>query len=261
MIQSLATTDRPVPPPEPLEPRRLLSATVVNHVLIVEGTRRPDRIVIYRDGRTGVRVAINKLPQVSVTIKTFSSLRVVCGLGDDSVTIGDYLRTIDIPTVVDAGGGNDYVTTSVAKDTLWGGDGNDTLESGPGDDELHGGAGLDLLRGFDGNDTLYGDTGADELRGGGNDDLMIGGRGDDLLRDGAGDDSMYGNGGHDKFWLDSSVGECKDRDDTETAEADPVMIPQPICACTIGLNGLGTGRLVLATATPVLAQQQSTLAL
>jgi len=217
---------------EPLEPRQHLSASVVDHVLIVEGTRRPDRIVIYRDGRTGVRVAVNKQPEVSIPFESFSSLRILCGLSNDTLTIGDYVRTINIPAVVECGGGNDYVTTSVANDTLWGDDGNDTLEGGLGNDELHGGAGLDLLRGFDGNDTLYGDTGADELRGGGDDDLMIGGRGDDLLRDGTGNDSMYGNAGHDKFWLDNSVSECKDRDDTETAEPDPVTIPQPVCGCT-----------------------------
>ncbi|MDB5323988.1 MAG: toxins and related Ca2+-binding protein, partial [Phycisphaerales bacterium] len=215
------------------------SATVVDHVLIVEGTRQPDRIVIYRDGRTGVRVAVNKQPEVSIPFKSFSSLRILCGLSNDSLTIGGDGRTINLPAVVDCGGGNDYVSTSIANDTLWGDDGNDTLESGSGNDELHGGTGLDLLRGFDGNDTLYGDIGADELRGGGDDDLMIGGRGDDLLRDGTGNDSMYGNAGHDKFWLDNSVTECKDRDDTETAETDPVTIPQPVCGCSIGFTKIG----------------------
>jgi hypothetical protein len=218
---------------EPLEPRRHLSATVVHRVLVVEGTRRPDRIVIYRDGRNAVRVAVNKQPEVSVPFKSFDSLRIVCGLGGDTLTIGDQYRTIDLPAAVECGGGSDNVTTSVAADTLWGDDGNDTLFAGLGDDELHGGAGLDLLRGFDGNDTLYGDTNADELRGGAGDDLMVGGRGDDLLRDGTGDDAMYGNGGHDKFWLDNSADECKDRDDTETAERDPATIPEPICGCTV----------------------------
>lgn len=59
-----------------------------------------------------------------------------------------------VDVVVDAGAGNDAVTTSGGNDKLIGGPGADTLNAGAGDDELFSDEGDDLLIGADGND-LY----------------------------------------------------------------------------------------------------------
>lgn len=107
---------------------------------------------------------------------------------DNAYVDGDGDRLSNDGSVVDAGGGDDYV---------YGGWGNDTIDGGDGDDRLFGGDGDDSLSGGDGNDTLWGDDGNDTLLGGDGDDKLIGGAGDDLLIAGAGNDLLIGDNNPD----------------------------------------------------------------
>jgi Ca2+-binding RTX toxin-like protein len=71
-------------------------------------------------------------------------------------------QTLDFSTVtfcgkviIDAGGGDDTVTGSVAGDSIEGGDwGSQLIIGGLGNDTIHGGGGDDVLRGAQGNDTF-----------------------------------------------------------------------------------------------------------
>jgi Ca2+-binding RTX toxin-like protein len=106
------------------------------------------------------------------------------GGGDDSITaVGGEVRggngkdTIHIVNggYVDAGPGNDTVTT---------GDGDNGVDGGAGDDTVTTGAGDDNVSGGHGNDTLK--------SGGGDDNVFFGDRGIDTADAGA---------GHDQLWL------------------------------------------------------------
>jgi len=150
----------------------------------------------------------------------------VTALGDgDDVHAGDAIASTLLgldngapmlggtPSVVDAGGGNDTVTTAggayafggagddILADTagasaLYGGAGQDTLTAGPGGGFLDGGSGDDVLTGGDGNDIIEGGahrpghTDSD-------DDILEGGAGDDILRGGFGADVLSGGDGND----------------------------------------------------------------
>lgn len=126
---------------------------------------------------------------------------------------------------INAGAGNDTVTTGLGWDKVYGGSGNDTiatndgndqLNGGVGDDNLFGGAGTDLLQGSAGRDYLYGGDGTDVLEGGSGDDylsgdtfiyatsnggvdVLEGGSGNDVLLGGARTDFLTGGTGQDSF--------------------------------------------------------------
>ncbi len=113
------------------------------------------------------------------------------------------------PVVVNAGGGDDYVSATNAGDLIQGGlandvihgrggddtiygdlfpgaeGGNDQILAGSGNDVVFGGAGDDYVNAADGNDIVSGDDG---------DDYLVGGLGADILRGGAGNDFLFGNG-------------------------------------------------------------------
>jgi Ca2+-binding RTX toxin-like protein len=87
----------------------------------------------------------------------------------------DFLFTapgVTVPILVDAGDGNDTVTT---------GDGTDAVIGGAGNDVIHGGAGADVLLGGLGRDSLYGDNDRDLLIGGADKDYVDGGSGEDIV--------------------------------------------------------------------------------
>jgi len=113
---------------------------------------------------------------------------------------------------VNAGDGDDQVTTPVAvttwafgdagSDVLTGGGGEDILDGGAGDDTLNGGPGDDFrLAGDSGNDQVNGDGGDDELTGGPGNDTLSGGLGSDQLEwfgaSGPGNDVLGGGEGDD----------------------------------------------------------------
>jgi Ca2+-binding RTX toxin-like protein len=107
------------------------------------------------------------------------------------------------PAVIDAGAGNDSITTGTGNDTVAGGTGNDTVDSGAGNDVVGGGDGEDELSGGAGEDTLSGDAGDDYLSGGLGNDSLLGGDGDDIIEGGDGADTVDGGSGNDFAFGDS----------------------------------------------------------
>lgn len=137
---------------------------------------------------------------------------------------------------VNAGAGDDTVTTSNGDDVDHGGSGRDVLSSGYGQDKLYGGSGNDWLFGGAGDDTISGGSGNDTLDGdhffqmvpGGNDRLE-GGSGDDSLYGGAGFDVLIGGSGADTFSFagrtDSSIWQPDQIRDFDRAEGDEIYMP------------------------------------
>ncbi len=116
--------------------------------------------------------------------------------------------------VVDAGAGDDIVTTTGGAAYVFGGAGNDTLSAAEGGVALYGGGGQDVLDataaegavfldGGGGDDALTGGAGNDVLEGGEHlpgmtgDDTIAGGAGDDTIRGGLGADTLAGGAGND----------------------------------------------------------------
>jgi Ca2+-binding RTX toxin-like protein len=217
---------------ESMERRVLLSsASVVDGVLLVRGTRGADHIsfVIGKDAKHVHWVIVNfGADGVQRFQKSlFKIIRVEGGRGDDVIEI----RPTAQPMWIAGGPGNDALSGGNGADTIFGGDGNDTLLGLSGADLMHGDRGDDLVRGFDGNDTLFGDGGNDEVRGGENDDWISGGPGRDLLRDQAGKDTVYGNAGSDTFWFYDSDNQWQDRREDEVFKMEELELPPPVCAC------------------------------
>jgi Ca2+-binding RTX toxin-like protein len=81
--------------------------------------------------------------------------------------------------VIDAGGGNDRVTSGITGDRIKLSLGNDTVDGGAGADTLDGGAGSDEVEGGTGNDSMLGGAGGDVLHGGDGTNDFNGGPGSD----------------------------------------------------------------------------------
>src|SRR5688572_13471454 len=160
-----------MPMMQSLEMRKLLSVTLLEGVLSVEGTDGDDAIVLSIDNTVpetpALVVTVNGVA-TSNPLSSVTSISVNAGGGDDTVTFGD----VAIAGTVDGGGGKD------------------SLSGGAGGDVLNGGSGKDVLVGNAGNDTLNGGNGKDNLSGGDGDDALVGGRGKDVLDGGAGTNTL-----------------------------------------------------------------------
>ena len=92
---------------------------------------------------------------------------IVSGTGGDDLIDGSYTGDPDgdmvdsSANVVEAGDGNDTVSTGQGADTIYGGDGNDAISSGGDGDYVEGGGGDDTIYQGGGNDTVYGGAGSD----------------------------------------------------------------------------------------------------
>jgi len=109
------------------------------------------------DGSTGVAVTAT-LDGVSFSpsfTESFARIKVQARGGDDSTVLAE---TLTIAADVDAGAGNDSVTTGAGADVVTGGDGDDQVTGGAGNDFLIGGLGADLLSGLTGDDILVSGT-------------------------------------------------------------------------------------------------------
>lgn len=106
--------------------------------------------------------------------------------GNDSLT-----STVPIPTYVNAGDGNDTVTTGTSNDSVYPGTGVNTVHTGDGNDYVSAGTGDDAVNTGPGNDTIYPGLGDDDVVGGaGTDTVSYGSRTGNLsisLNNGAGD--------------------------------------------------------------------------
>lgn len=114
---------------------------------------------------------------VNLYIGTNVTGTILLGAGDDRLTADMYQSQ---GFTVDAGDGDDLVTTSFGNDMIHGGAGNDTIYASEGDDQAFG---------DDGDDLLVGEAGSDLLDGGAGNDRILAGAGDTVLG-GLGDDSI-----------------------------------------------------------------------
>jgi Ca2+-binding RTX toxin-like protein len=127
---------------EQLEPRRLLSVSIQDGVLVVTATSGNDRIYLEQvDGGVCVRGYSDDFADENLNpIMGLRGVRVDAGDGNDLVAVNDYggARPFDLPV------------------TLVGGAGDDSLQGGAADDVILGGAGNNILDGRGGKNTLDG---------------------------------------------------------------------------------------------------------
>ena len=131
---------------------------------------------------------------------------IVTGTGDDNMTVspnGARIRIergfkVDMEDVdrlsITSFSGNDTLTTQpgiALPMTIDAGSGNDTITTGDGADLINGGDGNDTLNGASGGDRIVGDRGGDTMNGGAGDDTMVWNNGD-------GSDIMNGDDGVDR---------------------------------------------------------------
>jgi Ca2+-binding RTX toxin-like protein len=210
---------------EPLETRRLLSASLEGGLLLVDGRPFSDNILIREELSTqsGEKVIVVEIDSPLLDIpathqefpaKDVRSIAVRAGGGNDLVDLA--IATYAVPALagtgpvrntsrIDAGGGNDTVYGGSGRDIILGNIGNDRLLGMGGNDRLDGGRGRDSLRGGDGNDRLDGGLDDDTLGGDFGNDTLLGGYGNDFLGslgvgplpDEPGNDILAGGGGRD----------------------------------------------------------------
>ena len=179
---------------EALEGRRLLSASVQDGVLLVEGTGGPERIRVweFREGKLEYTVLITPIPYAGtaefhdIPGEGVRLVSVRALGGDDVVDVrsspldpGSF--PLRLPTRVDGGVGNDTVYGSRARSFITGGFGNDAIYGSDADDWINGGWGNDTISGGSGNDVIFGDRGDDSLAGDFGNDRLSGGPGNDRL--------------------------------------------------------------------------------
>src|SRR4051812_36115107 len=164
-----------------LEPRTFLSATVslTAGVLRVTGDDAADTIVVgYADAaRTRISVQLGAAPEQLFDAASVSRLRISSGGGDDTINIDESKAPFRVKTWIDAGAGNDTVTTGGEKDQIFGRAGLDSIHGGGGNDVIAGGDDNDQLGGGDGNDLILGGDGDDNLSGEKGNDVLLGGEG------------------------------------------------------------------------------------
>lgn len=183
-------TSKRFPPPGPR-----VSVILSNGNLSVIGTPGNDVVRVSNLNSDTVRVSVGGLvrptnydfPATAVKLIFFQG-----GDGDDS-----FVNLTDINSVLDGGGGNDFLQASGGNDVLLGRAGNDILtDTGIGStNTLDGGDGQDNIWGF-GNDTIFG---------GGGDDTIYSIVGTSVLDGGAGNDRVITNG------VSTNVADAADR--------------------------------------------------
>lgn len=171
---------------EPLDRRLLLSVSVVNHNLLINGTNNNDVIVVtqFSDHFT-VQVGnqSKSIPRTGIKQVVAYGLK-----GDDRID----LHGCAVHVLVHGDEGDD---------TVFGGSGGDRIFGGDDDDVLKGGAGNDTIEGGDGKDTMYGNAGDDSFHA------------DDVFWE----DHLDGGPGHDRARIDINVG-VFDHDRTRNVE-------------------------------------------
>jgi Ca2+-binding RTX toxin-like protein len=215
---------------ESLESRRLLSVSLSDGILVVQGTSADDRLNIFRtvdDVTVDLNDAEQRFPQSQVSV-----ILIDTGFGADRIVLS---RTLQVRAQIKGGRGNDSISGGDGRDTIYGDGGNDYLFGGGGNDVLDPGGEEDTILGGTGNRDLvnYSDRTGDlhvdinvedhddgeagehdsvlldveiVLGGSGNDQLLdasgknttlVGGAGDDTLTGGAGRNTFDGGAGND----------------------------------------------------------------
>jgi Ca2+-binding RTX toxin-like protein len=167
---------------ETLEGRRMFAAAPAPTpfvddagVLQVAGTNKSDVIALSVDTTAGmVNVVVNDVT-TQVELATVTSVNVVTGNGNDTVSVTEAVAgEFTLAVTLTGGNGKDTLGGGSGNDTIDGGNGNDTLNGHAGDDTLNGGNGKDTIDAGDGNDTVDGGRGKDMLTGGLGVDTFVG---------------------------------------------------------------------------------------
>lgn len=135
---------------------------------------------------TNILATLNGSNDLSFKRSGLTAIKIV---GGDKSDVLDVSRSITLPTVIEAGTGNDTIKGGSGPDRINVGGGSDLIESRDGDDTVLGGLGNDTLRGGNGNDFLFGEDGNDSLLGEEGNDSLDGGNGTDRLDGGNGTDT------------------------------------------------------------------------
>lgn len=187
----------------------LAAIQVVNSsgALPVLGTDNADKIIVSKAPGV-ITVEMNGV-KTNYSTNTVTTVIVLSGAGDDSVTIGDGIT-------------GDYVYGGDGNDTIVGGNGDDSLSGGANKDRIYGAQGNDVLRGNGGNDALFGQDGVDRLFGGTGNDWLDGGSSNDRLQGDSDQDTMYGQSGNDHFFAkgDGAVDSLIGGSGTDDAQRD-----------------------------------------
>jgi RTX calcium-binding nonapeptide repeat (4 copies) len=162
------------------------SASVVDQVLAISGTSAANEITVDFTAVDSVAVNLGRGEVERFDPRTFRSVSVHLGSGDDRFrTLSGAL--VDVPITVRGGSGSDEVLGGAANDTIHGGSGEDVLLGGAGTDLLIGGRGADFVNGNVGTDT--------EILGSGDDvAAWKPGEGSDVVDGGLGGDTLLFNG-------------------------------------------------------------------
>ena len=183
-----------LPVVEAMEQRRMLSATVVDGLLVVAGTSGDD-VITFSLNATGTKVKVSVNGE-SDAFRLSDVLRISASgkAGHDKIRMSDNNGVLELKARMRGGEGNDSLFGGDMNDKLFGGIGNDLLRGGDGDDDLQGEDGDDDLQGEDGDDNCQGDQGNDVLDGGQGEDELWGGDGDDQGEDEDGDSVLDEDG-------------------------------------------------------------------
>src|SRR5450432_2700289 len=129
---------------EPLEPRRMRSATMVGSQLSITGTSKAD----------GISVSIDRTDhsKLDVSVRHVLSQFAIAGItriniqglgGNDLIDIDEKNGPVTIAAVIHGGAGDDTIRGGSGKDHIFGDDGNDDLSGGNNRDVVDGDAGDD----------------------------------------------------------------------------------------------------------------------
>jgi Ca2+-binding RTX toxin-like protein len=130
----------------------------------------------------------------SGSIRNIERFTITTGSGSDNINISaaasdfavNTLAYVNHINIINAGDGNNTVTTTTDKDNISTGIGNDTINAGGGDDNINAGNGDNNIAGGAGNDTIVAGTGNDTVNGGDGDDSINVGTGANVIDGGAG---------------------------------------------------------------------------
>lgn len=154
-----------------------------DQLVLTTGAGNDDVQVSQRDDGT-LDVEVNG-ESYEVRMAQGQELTLRSGAGNDTISVAP---NVSVNIVVDAGEGNDNITTGAGNDRIDGGAGDDAIVSGDGRDDVFGNSGIDGIDAGAGDDVVYGGDGAD---------IMAGGAGVDFLEGGKGRDELDGGDGHD----------------------------------------------------------------
>ncbi|XZE54378.1 PKD domain-containing protein [Planctomycetaceae bacterium SH139] len=128
---------------------------IEERTLEIVGTTGSDYVLARKLG-SQINVISNVVTGSGLTSHFFDQAdidRITAYTGDGNDYLNIY-RSINMPTVLIAGAGDDYLRGGRGEDILSGGDGNDTLLGGDGNDVMIGGNGRDFIQAHRGEDLL-----------------------------------------------------------------------------------------------------------